>query len=321
MRKENIRIEWRRMKDSAQFHNVLMFLVFVAIATIFWFVVALNDNITETFRVRLNIQGVPDSVTFITLPPADIHVTVRDKGTNILRSGVIKNPTVDINFRDYAHDGVLRLSHTDLTSELKADLGGAATITSASLDSLRLYYTASPGKRVPVVVQSDVRAASGYVIASEPISLTKSVKVYSMHDETDTIKLVRTRRLVKNNLSQTEVYKVRVVQIPGVRVIPDEVDVRVNVEPLVHREEYVDIDILNVPEGRGLLLFPNRVPVSFYVPMSRFNDTKVPIEVTVDYEETRKTDSSKLPLHLRRHGPGLINVELKADSVEYTVVS
>ena len=249
---EDIRSDWRRIKTSSQFHNALMFLIFVAIAAVFWFIIALNDNITETFRVRLNIQNVPDSVTFITDPPVDIHVTVRDKGTNILRSGVIKNPTVDINFRDYAREGIFRLSSTDLNSELKSDLGGAATITSVSIDSLRLYYTLSPGKRVPVIVQAEVSAESGYIIPGAPAPLTRQVRVYSYKDEVD-------------GLSQTSVFDVRLVPIPQVKIVPSQIQVRVPVEPLVHKEAYVNVEVENLPQGQSLLLFPNKVPVSFYV--------------------------------------------------------
>lgn len=316
---EDIRTEWKRIKTSSRFHNVMMFLIFVAIAAVFWFILALNDSVTETFQVRLNIQNVPDSVTFITDPPADIHVTLRDKGTNILRSGVVKHPTVNLNFRDYARDGIFRLSAADMTAELKADLG-VSQITAASVDSLRLYYTTQPGKRVPVVVQSDVSASSGNIISGVPVSLTRFVNVYSYRDETDTVHQVYTQKLVKKELSQTSVFDVRLKPIPGVKIVPSQVKVRVSVEPLVHKESYVEVDVENLPAGASLLLFPNRVPVSFYVPMSRFNNEKIPLHVAVDYNDTRLTSGSKIPVKIRDHGPGLVNVELKTDSVEYTLV-
>lgn len=312
--------KWRSIKTSSRFHDALIFLIFVAVAGIFWFILALNDNITETFRVRLNIVDVPDSVTFINDPPADLHVTVRDKGTNILRSGVIKNPTVTINFNDYARDGILRLSQADLSSEIKADLGGAAQISSVSLDSLRLYYTDSPGKRVPVVVQADVTPASGYVISGPPVALTKAVRIYSYKDEIDTVRTVRTQRLVKSNLSQTTEFTVKLMPVPHVKIVPSQIKVRIPVEPLVHKETFCQIEVENLPEGESLLLFPSRVPVSFYVPMSHFNDDSFPIRIVADYNETKRTGGSNISVKVSRHPEALINVELKVDSVEYTLV-
>lgn len=317
---ENIRSEWLRVKGSARFRNILMFLVFVAIATVFWFIIALNDNVTETFRVKVQIVNVPDSVTFITDPPSDIHVTLRDKGTTILRSGVVKNPELIINFRDYARDGIMRLSHADFTAELKADLGGVATISASSIDSLRLYYTTSPGKRVPVIVNADLKAASGYMIQGAPVSMTKFVKVYSFHDESDTVVAVHTKKLVKKGLSQTSEFNIALQPVSHVKIVPSKVDVRVNVEPLVHKETFVNVDVVNTPAGENLLLFPNRVPVSFYVPMSHFNDEEYRIRVEADYNDIKTTSTSRVPVRITASAPGLINIELKADSVEYTLV-
>lgn len=317
---EKIRDEWRRARGSERFRNVVLFLIFVAIAAVFWFIIALNDNVTETFRVKINIANVPDSVTFITDPPSDMHVTLRDKGTNILRSGVVKKPEVTLNFRDYAHEGVFKLSVSDLNAELKADLGGIASISSTSIDSLRLYYTTSPGKRVPVVVDADVSAASGYLIQGSPVSLTKFVRIYSYRDEIDTVNSVTTKKLVKNHLSQTSEFQVGLKPISHVKIIPSKVNVKVNVEPLVHKEAYVAVDVINAPSDVNLLLFPNRVPVSFYVPMSHFSDENYHIVVQADYNEIKATNTSRVPVRIVRHAPRLFNVELKVDSVEYTLV-
>lgn len=317
---DSIKTEWRRFKNSARFHNVLMFIVFVAIATIFWFIIALNDSVTRTFIVRLDIQNVPDTVTFITDPPADIHVTVRDKGTNILRSGVVKNPVVNINFRDYARDGIFRLSSADLSAELKADLGGISQISSSSIDSLRIFYTDQPGKRVPVIVQSDVSAASGYIIPGAPTSIKRSVLIFSYKDEIDTVHKVLTQRLVRKDLSKTSEFSVKLVPIKNVKIVPDMVDVKVSVEPLVQKECYVPIEIENLPQHVGLLLFPNKVPVSFYVPMSKFNDETPSIRVCVDYNDTHLTSGARIPIRIDNHNSGLVNVTLKSDSVEYTIV-
>lgn len=297
-----------------------MFFIFVAIAAVFWFIIALNDNITETFNVRLNIVNVPDSVTFINEPPREIHLTVRDKGTNILRSGVVKNPAVNINFTEYASDGLFRVSTSELMAEIKSDLGGAAQITSCSIDSLRYHYAVGPGKRVPVVVHSNVTAANGYVIEGKPYAVQKTALVYSYRDEIDTIHLVYTKNLVKKELSQTTSFPVGIVQIPGVRIIPSKVDVNVVVQPLVNKEVYVEVDLLNVPEGVNMILFPNRVPVSYFVPMNQFGDENINVHVVADYNDIALSKSSMIPVRITSSDPNLVNVVLKADSVEYSLL-
>ncbi|MGN0238004.1 MAG: hypothetical protein ACI4AK_07990 [Lepagella sp.] len=297
-----------------------MFLVFVVIAAVFWFITALNESVSQSFDVQLTISNIPDSVTFITDPPTDFHVSLRDKGTNILRSGVFKNPVVEVNFEDYARHGVFRISASDLNAEIKADLGSNASIAGISIDSLRLYYTDQPGRRVPIVVQSDLSAASGYVISGNPTPVKGSVLAFSIRDEADTLRRVFTKKVVKKDLSQSTVVTVPIIAPANVKLVPSEIEVRINVEPLVRKETYIRVDVDNLPAGEGLLLFPNSVPVSFYVPMSRFNDDSFPIRVYVDYQDTHKTPGSRIPLYLVDSSGALINPALSSDSVEYTLV-
>lgn len=320
LRKRDLRDTWLKVRTSGQFRNVLLFLVFVAVSALFWCILALNDSVTETFTVRVQLENVPDSVTFINQPPQTMHVTLRDKGTNILRSGVLKHPQININFRDYSDRGIFRMSKTDLNTVLKATFGNGIQIIATSLDSLRCYYTDSPGKRVPVRIMADVTASSGNIIAGQPVPKQRGVRIYSYGDETDTISQVVTEVLKKRDLSQTEMFEVRIRPIPGIRIVPPEIDVQINVEPLVHKEGYVTIESRGVPQGESLMLFPNRVPVSYYVPMSKFNDTEVPISVTVDYADTGLTRTNQIPVRLGNVPDYVVNPEIKADSVEYTLV-
>ena len=143
---------------------------------------------------------------------------------------------------------------------------------------------------------------------------------YSIRDEADTLRRVYTKKVVKKDLSQSIVVTVPIIAPANVKLIPSEIEVRINVEPLVRKETYIRVDVDNLPAGEGLLLFPNSVPVSFYVPMSRFNDDSFPIRVYVDYQDTYKTPGSRIPLYLIDSSGSIINPTLSTDSVEYTFV-
>lgn len=311
---------WRRFKSSRRFHNVLTFLIFVCVATVFWLIVALNDSVTETFTLKISLNNVPDSVTFINEPPKEMFITVKDKGTNILRSGLIKKPEISIDFNEFAHEGIFRLSQSELMGRIKESLGGAVQISSLSLDSLRLYYTDQPGRIVPVVINYDVSAANGYTLSGEPICETKSVRIFSYGNEIDTVRYVVTHRLAKYNLTQTTDVKAKLVSIPHVRIIPAEVMVKIGVESLVSKEVFVPIEVINQPEDESLMLFPNKVQVSCFVPMSRYNDDSYPIRVIADFNEISHTSGSRVSLRVAEHDSSLANVTLLSDSVDYTLV-
>ncbi len=317
---EKRREQWKMFRSSATFHNTMLFGSFVAVATLFWFILAMNDNVTKTVDVRVKIDNVPDSVTFLNDPPEEFHVTVRDKGTNLLRNGIFNKPLLSLNFRDYANNGKFRFSRSDLNSSLKSRFGSSAQITSTSIDSLLLNYTTEKGRRIPIVVRSEVTAASGYVISGRPEPLERAVVVYSYPEILDTISRVYTELLVRRNLSETSEYTVKLCAIPDVKIVPCQIKVRVPVEPLVKKESIVTIHAKNVPEGESLLLFPSRVSITYFVPMSLFNTDLVPVDVAVDYNDTKVTPGDRIPVRIYDYADYVVNAELGSDSVEYTLV-
>ena len=94
----NAKEKWIRLKKSAGFHNILLFVLFVVIASLFWIIMAMNDSAQVTLDVNMRIIGKPDSLTFINEPPQTIHVTVSDKGTSLLRSAFASNQVIQFNF-------------------------------------------------------------------------------------------------------------------------------------------------------------------------------------------------------------------------------
>ena len=315
-----IKDKWRRVRASKGFHSAIVFLAFVAVSTIFWFILAMNDSVTKTFDVDLKIVNVPDSVTFITDPPKNIHVTLRDKGTTMFRSGVMRHPQIIINFRDFASDTYFRYSRTDLDAAIKAVFGGAAQIGSVSVDSLSLRYTTAKGHRVPIVVRSDVSAAAGYVIDGIPEPVQRSVRIYSVSNSIDTINRIYTEKIVKRNMSETTEVEVPLSPIPGVKIVPSKIKIRIEVDPLVKKDAMATVKALNVPAGMTLLLFPAVVPVSYYVPMSHFNDHDIPVKVTVNYDDVERTPVSRIPLSISTTESYVASPHLGQSDVEYTLV-
>lgn len=299
--------------------NFLTFCGFVAVAAIFWWVMALNDSVQRNMEVEISINNVPDTVTFINLPPETMHVIVRDRGSHLLRNGLMHNPVLNIDFADYAEAGHLRFSRSDLLASLKNTFGATATISSTSLDSISLLYSTGRGRRVPVRVICDATAVSGKTIFGRILSVPGSVTLYSLNDsDLDTITRVYTQRITVRDLDETKEVEVPLKPIRGVRIIPERVKVSIPVEALVKRQSLIPVNVDNVPAGTTLLLFPSRVKVSYYVPMSQFSE--VPnIDLRVDYHDTNATGESRLPVRIVRFPASIVNPTLSTPTVEYTI--
>lgn len=317
---EKIKECWAFLKKSPRYHDMWLFLLFILIAAVFWFVMVLNDSVEETFTVKLNIYNKPDSVTFINDPPSQISVTIRDKGTQLLRGGFSKQRDVDINFREFAEGGVLRCSNKDFYRLLRGAFGTSSQILSATSDSLRLAYTSLPGKRVPIELVADVNASLGNTLAGKPELSRRYALVYAENTAVlDTIYRVFTQRLVKKNLKETTRIDVKLAEIKGVKIVPASVTVNIPVEALVNKTAAVPIIARNVPFGSNVVLFPSSVDATFYIPMSKFNTEKFDITVEADFHNVR-AGLSKVPVRVAGSPDYVHNIKLMTDSVEFTLV-
>lgn len=287
----------------------------------FWFILALNDSAQDHFNVNLRIVNCPDTVTFISDVPEKIHVAVSDKGTNLWRNGYLKHPTVNIDFKEYSSDGVLKYSYNDLITSLRESFGGGATITSVSLDSLQLYYTTNPGKLIPVLVRCQVFPASGSIQNGSVKATPGSVQVFGRKEVLDTIHFVSTEDITFREISETTEMEVKLSRLKDARAIPDKVVLTVPIEPLVRKEAMVTVEAINVPKGEEILLFPSKIPVEYYVAMSRLNDDEDSnIHLVVDFDDVKNAKDGKLHVEVQQYPDRLKNLKLHTDSIEYALV-
>ena len=313
-----MKLSYRKWRDSGKAKDFLVFLVFVGIAAIFWFILALNDDSQRSYDVSLEIVDVPDSVTFINRPPVKLHLTVRDRGLNLLRHKITGVPRLSINFPEYAEDNRFRMSHTGLQASLRRIFGSTAVISSVTPDSLNLIYTTLPGVELPLELVYDVTPAPGMVLGT-PKMPVRTVDVYST-SKTDTLRRLYTEEVVLRNIDKNTVVDVPVIPVPGKRVEPSSVKVTFTVEQLVKKESEVMVEADNIPLGHDILFFPSRVRVSYFVPMSKYADSDIPVKVIASFNEAFNTSSDKVGIRIVSHAPYISNVELLQDSVEYTVV-
>lgn len=316
--KSNIRQRWKQFRTSPKYHNLMVFFMFIIISTIFWSIITLNDEAQDDFNVELQISNIPQNVTFINDAPKQIHVNVRDKVVTLIKIGVLKNPIIKLDFNKYSSKGVFRLSSSELNSALRNIFGNAAHIVASSIDSLRLTYTTYPGKKVKIINNAQITPSLGNTISSQTLS-PEYVTLYSEADILDSIKSVETEKIVKHSISEDNNFQVKIVPMKGVRIVPDKVLINVDVEPLVLRKTIVEITPKNVPANENLMIFPSKTEVSFFVPMSKFNDPLGDIIVQADYN-TIVPNSTKIKIKISSYPSDYINIKSKIDSVEYTIV-
>lgn len=301
---------------STRGRSVLTYLMFVAIAFVFWVLMSLDSEVQRDFDIPVELVDIPDSVTVITPAPASLSVSVKGKGSQMLRYIFGQTPTLKLHFElSTTSEQRYRLTRARLDGKLRDFFGGGISVMSCRPDSVSLVYTTSPGVRIPLKVNLDVKPALQYIISGDIKANMDSVTVYSNGDLSSSIDCIETEQIVKTGVKDTTRYTVKLKSIPGARIIPDRVTITVPVEPLISKKLTVPVEVLNVPDDERLITFPSKVEVNYLVPISAYEE-KFPIKVFADYNNI-STSTTKLPLSLSIV-PGVIHdVVVSMDSVEY----
>lgn len=301
---------------SQRGHNILVFMVFLLIATILWWVMALNDSDQCDVRMPLRLSNVPDTVTVITAVPPSVAISLQTRGSQLLKLNMGRVPTLNIDFRAYKTGNTVRLTAADLKSLARSALDGADIIV-VSPDTLSLTFTTNRGIRVPV--RPDVVATPGpqSTIVGRPSCSPDTISLYTAGHGT-TATSVQTEPLRMSGLNETTTRRLAVLAPAGCRAIPDSVDVTIDIEPLIFKTRKVRIETSHVPPGRKLILFPAQVDVRYMVPVSIYKKTEPRLRVVADYRDIDRS-ASMMPLRLTDVPERLQNVQLATDSVEYII--
>lgn len=304
---------------SSRGQNVLLYLLFVAVAFVFWVFLSLDTEVQRDFEVPLEMQELPDSVTMIGQLPPTVGVSVKGKDSQLLRFLWGKMSPLKFKWRENVEGSSFVLSRAKLDARLRDYFGNGVQIVSCRPDSLRLPFTALPGVKVKLIVQTDIHPNFQYIQSGPVMADVDSVTLYSVGDLPHSLKYVSTEPIVKSNLKDTTRYEVKVKPIAGVRIIPETVTVTVPVEPLIARKRSVRISVENLPDDVNIITFPSKIEISYLVPMSAYNDD-YPVKAYVDYKAGRPS-RKKLPVTLSTIPSVYHNLSFSPDSVEYIIES
>ncbi len=303
---------------SARGKDVLLYLMFVCVAFVFWVLLSLDSEVQRDYDVPVQLEELPDSVTMLGKLPATINVSVQGKGSQFLRYLWGKMPVMKIKFSENVRDhNEFALSRQKIEGRLRDYFGQGVMIASIRPDSVTLNFTSAPGVSLPLHVNAAVSAALGYTVTSEPVANVDSVRAFGINGVPNTLRVVVTEPLNRSQLTDTGRFEVRLKPIEGIRLIPDRVIVTVPVEPLIAKRTKVNLDVINEPAGERLITFPSQVEVSFLVPMSAYSDD-FPCHAYVDYDNMRP-HRQHLPVRLSTMPSACRNISVSPDSVEYII--
>lgn len=303
------------LAGSRRGRDTITFLIFLAVSTVFWFIMALNDEVQHEFEVPLNITDVPQDITLLSKVPSTVSVNVKDKGTSLIRWDWGKLPSLNLPFKSFQNSGKnIAMNNTQLTGSVRSLFGGGVNIVEVKPDSLNILITNQPGALKPVVVPSDISVSPQHTMSGRILPVPDSVMVFSQSTIPGKLTLA-TDSVILSGLTDTTFVDVDIQAPEGTKVVPATVRVMIPVEPLIVKSQTVAVDVVDAPDNTGVLIFPSTVNVTYTVPISRYNHDNHQLKVVAIFSPS----NDKLPLEIVNAPREYRNIQLSPDSVEFLI--
>lgn len=300
--------------------DVLIFLLFVGLVSIFWWGRTMSSPRDINLHVKLAYAGVAERVVFENELPQSMKIIVRDNGKQ-LRKIRHQDLNLTINLTPYLskESGALILTADVLRPRLQDILPGSTIIQQIEPEMIESAYYVQQQKTVPVLLQSQVSVAPQHQLVGEAQLIPSCVQVFGSKQAIEHIDCILTDSIYITDLRESVRQDIRLQAPNGVRVSPKTVQAVWNAEPFTEKSFTLPIEVLGVPAGKRVRLFPQQVNVTVRVGVSHFAHVQQADLKAVCHYPTQTRHA--LPVELITDNPYISNIRIAPSSVEYIIMN
>ncbi len=293
----------------------VIFLGFIALATILWYIHAMTSVRTENVEVQVKYTGISASIAVKDSLPHSITVEVRDAGQR-LKTYFKEQPVITLNLAPILDDsiGEVIVSEEKLRSSVTSILQGTSKLLAISPSTIRTSYYHLAQKVVPIRLITDIQPASEYQIVGKPQLDIQQVTIVGTPSDLDSIQEV-TAFFAHSSLKDTVTMAVPLTIPASIRATKDSVSVRAIAERFTEKVFRLPLQAVNLPEGTNARFFPSEVTVVVRCAMRHF--TKVTENDLEVYCVIPDKMLNHLPVFVKKHNQAITSMRVTPSQVEY----
>ena len=269
--------------------NVVTYGICVIIATVLWFLNALNKEYTTEITYPIKYTELPKGKLLVSEPPKEMTLAIKAHGFALLRYSISTQLNTDIQ------------------------------LISIKPESITFKFSRFESKRVPVIPRVEYTLKRQYMLKND-ISVTPNhVAISGPASILDTLKAVYTEPISLKKLSKEVTKTVSFEEIYGTQINENDAKVKIEVERFTESKKTVPLVVKNLPDSLLIRLFPHSIDVTFDVGLSRYevvSDTS--FSFYVDYNQI-KTNPASLKIEIERSPRHIKDLVFTPETVEYLI--
>ena len=295
------------------------FLFFLLLSFTFWTSTKLSNTYTVEESFSIIWTNIPNGI----IPSSEnqqMNVSISASGIEILIYRLInKSINISLSQADFSREkGLIDLRGQEFFIQKQFFENTKLNILNPLF--LEFKFSRLEEKVFTVVPQIEINLRAGYLIDSSLKVTPDSILVRGPKSILDTLNSIQSESIIADDLYENFRKKVSLRSIPEIQLSESKVTVEVAVSRYTEKEFLLNVEVINLPLGTRVKLFPPKAKVRVTLPLSVLRTIKASdFNLVVDYNNIFKDAEKKLNLIMIRRPSSVKKVILEPKKVNYLI--
>ena len=299
--------------------KIRSFLFFLLLATTIWFLTKFSKPLVAEFQLNLEYSNLPEQTLVSPDAPQKLLITVNANGFKLLTEFFRdKSLVLDLSAGRVLENNKIRFNQDQLLAFCYRKIP-AADVISINTKELIVPVDRMSAKTIDVVFQGEVLLEKGFKLVGTPQMKPRKITLYGPSQMIDSISSVNTiyTSLIDLRANLTKNIPLESLWSQKLSRSQDSVLWTAEIREYTQKEIELPVEIINIPKGRRLQIFPETMILSVEIPVDEYAlYDESNFKLICDYTERISEDSFMIP-RLTNLPDGVYKPELSNKKVDY----
>lgn len=278
--------------------NFNSFFFFLFFAVVIWIFVQFSKQYNEVIDIPVSYINIPPDKLLSPDNPKALKLRMEENGFKIAWFSLFP-PTlyVDVSNTMEQNGSLLYFideNRTEILSQLNIDFEDSQFVK----EVLAIHFQKKKEKKLPVISKIEVNFAAGYSAKENLKIYPDSVKVSGPDELLDTLTRLNTHLLTLQKVNEDLEGKIKLdtIGLTKLTVYTPEIQYKLDVEKFTEGSVEVPIELINVPEGLNVVIFPKHTLLFYQVVLEDYNKVNASdFRVVADFSKIQGIQDFLIP--------------------------
>ncbi len=302
--------------------SFFVFLIFVLIAFVFWFLIALSKEYTTVIDYPVKYTSFPKDKILIQELPDDFNLQITGNGFDLLKyefTGFIFPYIIDYEeISNHSQLNYFSFQTNTLLNDMRRKFPSNIKLQDIFPKTLVFSFSTVVEKKIAVEADIEYRLAKQYVVADSVVISPEYVIAKGPKAIIDTMTVAKTEKYDFKIIDKPIKKMLSLKENKLVTFSKDKILFFLNVQQFTEATINIPIEMKGIPDTLSVNFLPDKIAVKYKVTVNHFNEIlPEQFKVIADYIDAFNTNDTKIPIYLEHKPEKVFDVSFSPKSVSF----